>query len=86
MLLIRLLPLSNLTIVVFAHMVGTADIMYEAPLVPLQEVIDLRFNGQFKLVHIIDLGKLELLIQEVFLIQREAALLTDPRIGALVTH
>lgn len=68
-------------------MVGTADIfMYEAPLVPLQEVIVLRFNGQFKLVHIIDLGKLELLIQEVILIQREAALLTDPRIGALVTH
>lgn len=65
-------------------MVGAADICkYEAPLVLLQERTVWRVNGQFKLAHVIDLARLEALVQDV---QREAALLTDPRIEALVTH
>ncbi|KRJ98756.1 uncharacterized protein Dyak_GE28421 [Drosophila yakuba] len=64
-------------------MVGAVDIFkYEAPVVPLQEGTVWRVNGQFKLAHVIDLAKLEALVQEV---QREAKLM-DPRIEALVTH
>lgn len=65
-------------------MVGAADIFkYDAPLDPLQEGTVWRVNGQFKKAHIFYLGKLKSLVQEV---QRAAALLTDPRIRALVTH
>ncbi|EDW89899.2 uncharacterized protein Dyak_GE12971 [Drosophila yakuba] len=65
-------------------MAGAADIFkYEAPLVPLQKGTVWRVNGHFKLAHVIDLGRLEPLIQEA---QREAVQLTDPRIAVLVAH
>lgn len=63
---------------------GAADIFkYEAPLVPLQEGTVWRVNGQFKLAHVIDLRRLESLVQEV---RREAVQLTDSRIAALAAH
>lgn len=63
---------------------GAADIFkYEAPLVPLQEGTVWRVNGQFKLAHVIDLRRLESLVDEV---RREAVQLTDSRIAALAAH
>lgn len=84
MLLISLSSLINITSIVFAHAVGAAEIFkYETPLAPLQKGTVWRVNGQFKLAHVIVLSRLGSLIQEI---QREAALLTDTKIGALVTH
>jgi len=56
---------------------------YDAPAIPLQQGVERRVNGVFKLAHIIDLQQLQQIIDKT---TDEASLITDSRIGALVCH
>nr|XP_036678367.1 uncharacterized protein LOC118879575 isoform X2 [Drosophila suzukii] len=75
---------QNLTSASTIYVAATLHIFKcDAPVVPLQQGTVWRTNGVFKLAHVINLGRMQQLIDQV---ANEATIITDQHIGALVGH
>jgi len=56
---------------------------YDTPVVPLQQGVVWRFNGVFKLAHVIDLKQIQNIIDKT---TEETSVVTDTRVASLICH